>query len=77
MLLESVSSTAKRVEDLLNNVNSNNISSDAPIRIEDHFTGMVFFSAPFLILELYLKSAILHHLFLCYNLVSPLIQLLI
>ncbi|XP_021760068.1 paired amphipathic helix protein Sin3-like 2 isoform X1 [Chenopodium quinoa] len=40
MLLESVSSTAKRVEDLLNNVNSNMISSDGPIRIEDYFTPL-------------------------------------
>lgn len=40
MLLESVSSTAKRVEDLLNNMNSNNICSDGPIRIDDYFTPL-------------------------------------
>ncbi|GAB2288794.1 hypothetical protein Dimus_023105 [Dionaea muscipula] len=34
MLLESVSSTAKRVEDLLNSLNSNTI------RVEDHFTSL-------------------------------------
>ncbi|KAK8566032.1 hypothetical protein V6N12_059575 [Hibiscus sabdariffa] len=38
MLLESVSSTAKRVEDLLNNINDNKINMDSPVRIEDHFT---------------------------------------
>ena len=39
MLLESVSSTAKRAEDLLNRLNDNTISPDSPIRIEDYFTG--------------------------------------
>ncbi|XVF60417.1 hypothetical protein PTKIN_Ptkin08bG0044100 [Pterospermum kingtungense] len=38
MLLESVSSTAKRAEDLLNSINENKINMDSPIRIEDHFT---------------------------------------
>ncbi|KAF3625274.1 Paired amphipathic helix protein Sin3-like 1 [Capsicum annuum] len=38
MLLESVSSTAKRVEELLNAMNDNSIGGDGPIRIEDHFT---------------------------------------
>ena len=40
MLLESVSSTAKRAEDLLNNIKDNKINMDSPIRIEDHFTGL-------------------------------------
>ncbi|XP_039005441.1 paired amphipathic helix protein Sin3-like 2 isoform X2 [Hibiscus syriacus] len=38
MLLESVSSTAKRAEDLLNRINENKINMDSPIPIEDHFT---------------------------------------
>lgn len=41
MLLESVSSTAKRAEELLNAINDNKIGGDGPIRIEDHFTGVV------------------------------------
>ncbi|MCE2055418.1 hypothetical protein HAX54_042548 [Datura stramonium] len=40
MLLESVSSTAKRVEELLNAINDNSIGRDGPIRIEDHFTAL-------------------------------------
>lgn len=40
MLLESVSSTAKRVEELLNSINNNSIGSDGPIRIDNHFTGL-------------------------------------
>ncbi|KAK6155145.1 hypothetical protein DH2020_009393 [Rehmannia glutinosa] len=40
MLLESVSSTAKRAEELLNSINNNSIGSDGPIRIEDHFTAL-------------------------------------
>ncbi|KAL2505092.1 Paired amphipathic helix protein Sin3-like 2 [Abeliophyllum distichum] len=40
MLLESVSSTAKRAEELLNGINNNSIGSDSPIRIEDHFTAL-------------------------------------
>ncbi|XP_076901837.1 paired amphipathic helix protein Sin3-like 2 [Bidens hawaiensis] len=39
MLLESMSSTAKRVEDLLNSINKS-VSTDFPIRIEDHFTAL-------------------------------------
>lgn len=54
MLLESVSSTAKRAEDLLNNINNNNISADGPIRFEDYFTRIAFFSA--FILYSYLLS---------------------
>ena len=42
MLLESVSSTVKRAEDLLNILNTNS-GSDGPIRIEDYFTRMFFF----------------------------------
>ncbi|XP_017636091.1 paired amphipathic helix protein Sin3-like 2 [Gossypium arboreum] len=38
MLLESVSSTAKRVEDLLNSINENEISLESPFCVEDHFT---------------------------------------
>lgn len=40
MLLESVSSTAKRAEELLNSINENKISMESPIHIEDHFTGL-------------------------------------
>ncbi|XP_075475269.1 paired amphipathic helix protein Sin3-like 2 [Primulina tabacum] len=40
MLLESVSSTAKRAEELLNGINNNSIGSDGPIRVEDHFTAL-------------------------------------
>lgn len=40
MLLESVSSTAKRAEELLNAINDNSIGGDGPIHIEDHFTGL-------------------------------------
>ncbi|KAL8528277.1 hypothetical protein ACS0TY_005906 [Phlomoides rotata] len=38
MLLESVGSTAKRAEELLNSLNNNLI--DSPIRVEDHFTAL-------------------------------------
>ncbi|GAB4831786.1 hypothetical protein Ancab_005798 [Ancistrocladus abbreviatus] len=38
MLLESVSSTAKRAEDLLNTINNNSINVDS--HIEDHFTAL-------------------------------------
>lgn len=41
MLLESVSSTAKRAEELLNCLNDNSVGTDGPIRIEDHFTGLL------------------------------------
>ncbi|KAD2028391.1 hypothetical protein E3N88_42000 [Mikania micrantha] len=40
MLLESVKSTAKRAEELLNNINNKTISPDTPIRIEDHFPAL-------------------------------------
>ncbi|KAK9272549.1 hypothetical protein L1049_002922 [Liquidambar formosana] len=41
MLLESVSSTAKRVEEMLNKINDNTINSEGgPIHIEDHFTAL-------------------------------------
>ncbi|KAL0431680.1 UNVERIFIED_CONTAM: Paired amphipathic helix protein Sin3-like 2 [Sesamum radiatum] len=40
MLLESVGSTAKRAEELLNSINNNSIGSDSPIRVEDHFTAL-------------------------------------
>ncbi|KAL0395669.1 UNVERIFIED_CONTAM: Paired amphipathic helix protein Sin3-like 2 [Sesamum calycinum] len=41
MLLESVGSTAKRAEELLNSINNNSIGSDSPIRVDDHFTALV------------------------------------
>ena len=40
MLLESVTSTAKRAEELLNSINDNKINLDTPIHIEEHFTGL-------------------------------------
>ncbi|CAA0828461.1 Paired amphipathic helix protein Sin3-like 2 [Striga hermonthica] len=40
MLLESVSSTAKRAEELLSIINNNSVGSDGPIRIEDYFTAL-------------------------------------
>lgn len=39
MLLESVSSTVKRMEELLNNISNNSVKFDSQFRIEDHFTG--------------------------------------
>ncbi|KAI3793967.1 hypothetical protein L1987_36591 [Smallanthus sonchifolius] len=40
MLLESVSSTVKHAEELLNSINDCSINSEGPIRIEDHFTAL-------------------------------------
>ncbi|XP_038703904.1 paired amphipathic helix protein Sin3-like 2 isoform X2 [Tripterygium wilfordii] len=40
MLLESVSSTAKRAEELLNKMNENYPNLDSPIRMEDYFTAL-------------------------------------
>lgn len=40
MLLESVSSAAKRAEELYNNITENKIIMETLNRIEDHFTGM-------------------------------------
>ncbi|KAL6551522.1 hypothetical protein OROGR_007676 [Orobanche gracilis] len=40
MLLESVSSTSKRAEELLNSINNNSVGSDGPIRVEDYFTAL-------------------------------------
>lgn len=40
MLLESVSSTAKRAEELLTLINENKISLEAPFHIKDHFNGL-------------------------------------
>lgn len=40
MLLESVSSTAKRAEELLNRITNNTISLENPIRVEDHFSAL-------------------------------------
>ena len=40
MLLESVNSTAKRVEEVINSINKTR--PEIPIRIEDHFNGMYY-----------------------------------
>ncbi|XP_010532951.1 PREDICTED: paired amphipathic helix protein Sin3-like 3 isoform X2 [Tarenaya hassleriana] len=40
MLLESVNSTTKRVEELLAKFNSNELKTDNPVRIEDHLTAL-------------------------------------
>ncbi|GER35778.1 paired amphipathic helix protein Sin3-like 1 [Striga asiatica] len=40
MLLQSVSSTAKRAEELLNSINNNSVGSDGPILIEEYFTAL-------------------------------------
>uniref|UniRef100_A0A0R0LCZ1 Histone deacetylase interacting domain-containing protein n=1 Tax=Glycine max TaxID=3847 RepID=A0A0R0LCZ1_SOYBN len=40
MLLESVNVTTKRVEELLDKINSNIIKGDSPIRIEEHLTAI-------------------------------------
>lgn len=41
MLLESVTATAKRAEELLNIMNKNSINSESTICVEDHFTGLI------------------------------------
>lgn len=41
MLLESVSATAKQVEELFDFITLNEISPDTPHLIEDHFTGLL------------------------------------
>ncbi|EYU34691.1 hypothetical protein MIMGU_mgv1a0002561mg, partial [Erythranthe guttata] len=40
MLLESVTATAKKVEEFLNGINNNTIGSDSPIRVEDHLSAL-------------------------------------
>nr|GEV21913.1 paired amphipathic helix protein Sin3-like 2 [Tanacetum cinerariifolium] len=40
MLLESVNSALKRVEELLNGINNRSVSSDGSIRVEDHFSAL-------------------------------------
>ncbi|KAL8114658.1 hypothetical protein AgCh_021500 [Apium graveolens] len=40
MLLESVSSTVKRIEELLININNKSVNLDTHFRIEDHFTAL-------------------------------------
>lgn len=40
MLLESVSSAAKRADELYTNITENKISVESLSRIEDHFTGL-------------------------------------
>ena len=41
MLLESVNSTTKHVEELLTKINSNELKTNSPIRVEDHLTGNI------------------------------------
>ncbi|CAN4116256.1 unnamed protein product [Withania somnifera] len=41
MLLESVNATTRRVEELLNKINDNTISSESHIRVEEHFTALL------------------------------------
>lgn len=43
MLLESVTSTAKRAEELLNSINDNKINLEAPFHLKDHFTGLYMY----------------------------------
>ncbi|KAL1218966.1 Paired amphipathic helix protein Sin3-like 3 [Cardamine amara subsp. amara] len=40
MLLESVNSTTKHVEELLAKLNSNELKTNSPIRVEDHLTAL-------------------------------------
>ncbi|KAL6507331.1 hypothetical protein OROGR_023526 [Orobanche gracilis] len=40
MLLESVSSTAERAEELLNGITNNTIGSDGPIKVEEYFSAL-------------------------------------
>ncbi|KAL5806692.1 hypothetical protein ACOSQ4_029425 [Xanthoceras sorbifolium] len=40
MLLESVSSTSKRAEELLSNINETKINPDAPFHLKDYFTAL-------------------------------------
>ncbi|KAH9739826.1 Paired amphipathic helix protein Sin3-like 2 [Citrus sinensis] len=40
MLLESVSSTAKRAEELLNSINENKITLETPFHLKDHFSAL-------------------------------------
>ncbi|KAL8161565.1 hypothetical protein V2J09_013054 [Rumex salicifolius] len=40
MLLESVNSTIKRVEELLDKINNNTIRTDIPIRMDEYFTAI-------------------------------------
>ncbi|CAH8253403.1 unnamed protein product [Arabidopsis lyrata] len=40
MLLESVNSTTKHVEELLAKINSNELKTNSPIRVEDHLTAL-------------------------------------
>lgn len=39
MLLESVSSTCKRAEELLNNISENIHNMETPIHVENYFSG--------------------------------------
>ena len=41
MLFESVNGSIKRVEELLEKINTNIIKGDSPIRLEEHFTGLI------------------------------------
>nr|XP_043624994.1 paired amphipathic helix protein Sin3-like 5 [Erigeron canadensis]XP_043624995.1 paired amphipathic helix protein Sin3-like 5 [Erigeron canadensis] len=40
MLLESVNATARRVEELLDEINDNSIKTDRVVRVEEHFTAL-------------------------------------
>lgn len=40
MLLESVNATTKRVEELLDSMNSHSDKTDSSFHIDDHLTGM-------------------------------------
>lgn len=40
MLIESVSSTSKRVEELLSSINENKNNFEIPFQVENHFSGM-------------------------------------
>lgn len=46
LLLESVKSTAKRVEELIDNMNARAINTESSFCIEDHLTGIVSFCNP-------------------------------
>lgn len=43
MLLESVSSTGKRAEELLNSINENKITLETPFHLKDHFSGLYIY----------------------------------
>ena len=71
MLLESVSSTAKRAEDLLNNINENKINMGSPALVEDHFTGLYLLLGYQIICDCYVN---IFHLFYFWPLLDHLLQ---